>query len=177
MREHQDRGLLRQGTRRRQSRLRPHRSGLHHLPGGKHQGLHPSPLERLPHHQTPPGNRCHLSAEYPLPRKSGSRYRQQPEIPPGIVGRKDSYRTFVIHNAGTLPLTNLTATVQSGDSKDFVIQPLKKTSIAPGKTIILKVRFAPTRTGKRNSQLRIGSNDANENPYTFGLTANGLEKN
>lgn len=99
------------------------------------------------------------------------------KFPSGIVGKKDSYRNFTFLNTGIRPLTNLTATIQGGNSGDFVIKPLKKTSLAPGKAVTVRIRFSPLEAGKRRSQLRIGSNDASENPLLLALHATGLIEN
>lgn len=98
------------------------------------------------------------------------------KFPAEIIGQKNSYRNFTIHNTGIRPLTNLTASIQGSDSRDFVIKPLKPASLAPGKSVTIKVRFAPTQTSKRRAQLRIGSNDANESPYTIDLMGTGLRE-
>lgn len=96
---------------------------------------------------------------------------------PGIIGKKDSYRNFTIVNSGNRPLTDLTAVIQGGNATDFVARPLKKSYLAPGKSVTLRVRFSPTEGGKRRSQLRIGSNDSNEDPYFIDLRAVGLTEN
>lgn len=93
-----------------------------------------------------------------------------------IIGKKNSYRNFTIHNTGIRPLTDLTASIQGSDSSDFITKALKKKSLAPGESVTIKVRFAPTETGKRRAKLQIGSNDSNENPYGINLIGTGLRE-
>jgi uncharacterized membrane protein len=96
---------------------------------------------------------------------------------PSIVGKKGSDRNFTILNSGIRPLTNLTVTIQGGDAADFTVKALKKTSLAPGKSITLRAKFYPLDSGKRRSQLRIGSSDSNEKPYLIDLIGTGLRRN
>lgn len=83
--------------------------------------------------------------------------------------------SFRIENfAGTTNLTITSVTVLSGDTADFSISVLPATPIAALGTSNFDIEFNPTVIGARTAVIQIISNDADESPYTFTVTGNGL---
>jgi len=83
--------------------------------------------------------------------------------------------TFRIENfAGTTDLIITSVTVLSGDTGDFSISVLPSSPIAALGTSNFDIEFNPTVVGTRTAVIQIISNDADENPYTFTVTGNGL---
>jgi len=92
-----------------------------------------------------------------------------------IVGQSSSPKRFLILNVGARILTGLHVRTSGGESSDFIIKPVSKSSLAPGKTAVVEISFVPKKKGKRISQLRISSSDADENPFEIKLSGRGLE--
>src|SRR5690606_12132128 len=86
------------------------------------------------------------------------------EFPTTASGSSSAPHTFRIRNLGTLPL-DITSIALS-DATHFTVTG-GATSIAPGNHYDFQVAFTPTLTGLRQADVRIFSNDADENPYTF----------
>ncbi|WP_282030331.1 lamin tail domain-containing protein [Winogradskyella eximia] len=82
---------------------------------------------------------------------------------------------FRIENfAGTTDLIITSVTVLSGDTGDFSITTLPASPIAALGTSSFDIEFNPTAIGTRTAVIQIISNDADENPYTFTVTGEGL---
>ncbi|MBN2103073.1 choice-of-anchor D domain-containing protein [bacterium] len=85
-------------------------------------------------------------------------------------------RTFTIENLGYADL-NLTGTplVALSGGTDFSIssQPASST-ISSGNTVTFVVSFNPASIGVQTATLSIDNNDADENPYTFTVQAEGV---
>lgn len=92
-----------------------------------------------------------------------------------IVGRSSIAKRFVILNVGSRDLTGLYATTEGDNASDFVVKPLTKSSLAPGKSTTVKIQFLPKKPGNRHAQLRIMSNDSNEKPFVINLKGVGLQ--
>lgn len=93
----------------------------------------------------------------------------------GMVKRRETSKAayFTIRNVGKQRLTGLKATLAGSHPGDFrVIQPAV-TELAPNAETTCRVLFAPTQTGVRKAQLRIRSNDADENPFRVLLSGTG----
>ncbi len=80
--------------------------------------------------------------------------------------------TFTIDNLGTGDLT-ITAIGASGADFDLVPGTLPRT-VRAGNTTTFTAAFDPTCSGDRTETVSIASNDADENPYTFTLTGEGV---
>lgn len=91
-----------------------------------------------------------------------------------VLGATSKVVTFRIKNKGSKKLKNLKVRIRGRHSKDFLL--VKKPSgkaLAPGKIMIFKVAFLPTKAGNRKAELRISSNDKNENPFNVKLKGKG----
>lgn len=81
-------------------------------------------------------------------------------------------RTFVIRNTGNEVLANLAVAVTGANSSDYVItQPVLK-GLSINATTTFTVTFRPKAVGNRVAQLRIASNDPDENPFDITLNGN-----
>jgi hypothetical protein len=87
-------------------------------------------------------------------------------------------KTFTIQNLGTANL-NLTAaspriTISGLHAADFSVTLIPTTPIAAAGSTTFSIRFNPSLIGARNATLTIANNDADENPYNFDITGNGI---
>lgn len=89
------------------------------------------------------------------------------------VGKKGRALKFTVRNTGSANLTGIKAGVAGKQAKDFVITQVTKTSLAPGAATTLTVTFQPTAKGTRKADLKIASNDADENPFVVKLSGAG----
>jgi len=81
--------------------------------------------------------------------------------------------TFVIHNDGNADLLLSPATISG--SPYFAISGAAPTSpVPPGGSTSIEVTFTPGVAGPHSATLSIPNNDANEDPYNFVLTGNGV---
>lgn len=85
-------------------------------------------------------------------------------------------RTFVISSLGTGPL-NLTGTprvqVSGANAGDFTVSVQPPSVVNNGTNTTFQVIFDPSANGTRTATLTIGSDDSNENPYTFDIKGTG----
>lgn len=88
-------------------------------------------------------------------------------------GRKGQTKTFVIRNTGKAILKGLSLEVGGLHKSNFTTKGLSKTSLAPGKGMTFQVTFKPSAVGKRKAFVKIASNDADENPFTFVVSGTG----
>ena len=86
-------------------------------------------------------------------------------------------RTFTIENTGNQnlllsesPVVNITGV----NASDFVITTIPSTTIAVTSSTTFQITFDPSASGTRTATLSIANNDADENPYTFGIQGTGL---
>ena len=91
-----------------------------------------------------------------------------------IVGESSMIRRFTILNVGSRNLTGIYAKTGGDNAVDFIVKPLSKSSLAPGKTTTVEIQFLPIKSGNRQAQLRIMSNDRNESPFIINLKGLGL---
>jgi len=104
--------------------------------------------------------------------KDGASRRDFGVIP---VGQTSTSRIFKIKNRGYADLTGLRIAKSGANVSDFIVGPLKgESKLGPGDTAIFKVQFKPGSKGIRTANLRIFSNDANENPFDVKLTGEGV---
>ncbi len=83
-------------------------------------------------------------------------------------------RTFVIRNTGNEYLNNLVVSVVGANNADFRITQPQLKSLSLNATTTFTVTFRPGALGNRVAQLRIASNDPDENPFDIALTGNAL---
>lgn len=80
--------------------------------------------------------------------------------------------TFTIHNtgAGALNLTGDAAITIGGEqSDDFWVVAQPAAQVAAGESVSFTIAFTPQAAGLRRTTVRIASDDADENPYTFAI--------
>ena len=95
-----------------------------------------------------------------------------------LVGETSSVTTFTIENSGTIDL-NLTGSplieITGADAAMFSInQAATTTPVTFGNSTTFSITFSPTSIGTKSATISIASNDFDENPYTFSLTASGI---
>lgn len=76
---------------------------------------------------------------------------------------------FAVRNFGAGELTGLNITVDGPNSGDFGVFLPPSASVAPGGSTTFIVQFAPKGSGTRTANLRIASNDADEDPFDIVL--------
>lgn len=85
-------------------------------------------------------------------------------------------RTFVISSLGTGPLS-LSGTprvqVSGANAGDFTVTIQPPSVITQGTNTTFQVAFDPSGNGARTATLTIGSDDSDENPYTFDIKGTG----
>lgn len=87
-----------------------------------------------------------------------------------------SDNTITVGNDGTGTLSVSTTTLTGTHAGEFSIQSGGGTSsIIPGGTHDVIVRFSPASSGSKNASLQISSNDPDENPFTISLIGTGVE--
>ncbi len=82
-------------------------------------------------------------------------------------------KTFVVKNEGTATLNVSNITVEGDLTQFSVVSGGGTSSLAPGATRNVVVRFAPTSAGTKNATTRIFSNDPDENPLIVNITGTG----
>jgi uncharacterized membrane protein len=88
------------------------------------------------------------------------------------IGTTGGERTITIRNTGTARLLDVGVSIVGANPSSFSTGGLRTTSLAPGATTTIKVRFEPNAAGVRTALLRISSND---NPYDVRLSGTGIE--
>ncbi len=89
------------------------------------------------------------------------------------VGSTSAAKILTIRNDGDAPLGPLSATKVGSNAADFLVGTLSSTTLAPGASTTVSVSFKPLAAGARIATLQIGSNDADENPFTIALSGTG----
>jgi Concanavalin A-like lectin/glucanases superfamily/Secretion system C-terminal sorting domain/Protein of unknown function (DUF1573) len=93
----------------------------------------------------------------------------------GVVNNNSTLdKTFVITNNGgeTLSITGFSIT--GADASSFTIVSSPASTVLPGDSTTIVVRFAPTVAGIKNATVEVLNNDANEGVYRFAITGQGL---
>ncbi len=90
------------------------------------------------------------------------------------AGSSPGTRTFTLRNAGDATLTLSSVGIQGAGAAHFQAGTPSASNLAPGQTATLNVGFAPQTAGTKTAELRIGSNDADDNPYLIALKGVGL---
>ena len=89
----------------------------------------------------------------------------------GTAGESIIARLVTIENSGTGPLTVSSITV---DSVNFSVHSVPTATIQPGDSAFISLNFHPTTTGNLTATVTIISDDADENPFTFGIKGTGV---
>ncbi len=82
--------------------------------------------------------------------------------------------SFRLDNTGTATLTGLTLTPVGDQADDFAPSTDTLADLAPGTSATFTVTFTPGARGTRSAELRISSNDADENPFVVPLSGSGV---
>ncbi|MCD4656130.1 MAG: choice-of-anchor D domain-containing protein [Planctomycetes bacterium] len=96
-----------------------------------------------------------------------------------LVGDSSSAITFTIENLGTIDL-NLTGSpdlieITGTDAAMFTVDESSTNNpVTFGNSTTFTITFNPTSIGLKSATISIASNDYDENPYTFSLTATGI---
>jgi hypothetical protein len=94
-----------------------------------------------------------------------------------VVGASSPTQTITLTNSGTAPLTISGITLTGAQSPDFAItQDSRKSTLAPGASRTLSLRFTPMALGSRAAGLTIRSN-APGSPLTIALSGSGIMPN
>lgn len=89
------------------------------------------------------------------------------------AGSTGPAKTFTIRNTGKSALTAIRLSKSGTHSAEFLVDPLAKDRLEPGKSMTFKVRFKPKAKGTRSALLKIASNDPDENPFRIRLSGQG----
>lgn len=84
-------------------------------------------------------------------------------------------RVVYIRNLGAQKLTGIRATIDGAHRADFKIDAAPPTMLEPVGLTSFIVSFGPSAIGSRTANLRIVSNDPDENPFDIQLIGNGEE--
>lgn len=84
--------------------------------------------------------------------------------------------TFTIRNTGNAPLSSLSVSLKGAQSSDYSVNQPSIRTLNPGKTTTFRVVFKPKAKGNRLAELRVKSNDRDENPFNIKLTGLGAAK-
>jgi hypothetical protein len=90
------------------------------------------------------------------------------------IGSKSAAKKFTIRNSGKADLHGLQVLAKGSDPKAFIVGNLGKTVLKAGESTTFNVRFAPSKIGAKQAEIRILSNDENENPFVISLRARAL---
>lgn len=83
-------------------------------------------------------------------------------------------RTFTIHNTGNAFLALNYMSITPGD---FSLTTIPSSPINGSGSTTFNITFNPSAVGLRTATITIGSNDADENPYTFAIQGTGVNSN
>ena len=85
-------------------------------------------------------------------------------------------KEFTIENIG---IANLLLTgspiikIEGANPTEFIVTQPATTPVVNGTNVTFKIKFRPTVAGLRTANVRIESNDSDENPYIFAIEGNG----
>ncbi|WP_179339358.1 choice-of-anchor D domain-containing protein [Winogradskyella ludwigii] len=81
-------------------------------------------------------------------------------------------KTYYIRNEGSADLDVPSITSSNATEFTIVTNPTPVT-LAPGDLVAFEIEFNPSAIGTRNGTITIVNDDADENPYTFGVSGEG----
>lgn len=91
------------------------------------------------------------------------------------VGSESPSRTYQVHNTGDLPL-NVSGILIGGDQADrFSVSGTYPKTVQPGESYSFDVSFATDTPGVSNAEIVIESDDSDESPYRFAVTATATD--
>lgn len=90
-------------------------------------------------------------------------------FPAQRIGSQSEKKKFTIKNTGKADLHGLSILVKGSDPKSFKVGKPGKTVLKAGESTTFKVSFTPTKVGSKRAEIRIQSNDKNENPFVIHL--------
>ena len=90
-----------------------------------------------------------------------------------MVGATTKSRKFTIRNSGGADLTGVGVSISGVAKGDFKITKTVKSKLAPDGSTTFEVAFKPRKKGKRNAEIRINSNDADEKSFNIKLKGEG----
>lgn len=93
-------------------------------------------------------------------------------FPKTVINKRSRPLSFTIRNSGKADLSGLSVTSKTGDAKSFEVTKQPAKSLKPGETTTFEVVFAPTAVGSKQSELRVASNDSDENPFIIHAIGN-----
>jgi len=84
--------------------------------------------------------------------------------------------TFTIYNTGgsTLTLGSDAVSVTASGADDFLVTVQPATTVAASGSTTFEVSYSPSVLGANTANIEINSDDADENPFNFGLAGNGI---
>ena len=89
------------------------------------------------------------------------------------VGTPGDTKTITLFNRGSAALTGLAIEKTGANKTDFIIPPLRVSSLAPGKSLSFKITFKPSAVHNRRAVVRIRSNDPADRSFLISLTGKG----
>ncbi len=92
----------------------------------------------------------------------------------GTIGGTPVTRTFSVANAGLQSLSVGAVTLTGSGATQFSVTQQPASTVAPGQATTFVVQFNPVAGGQFSPVVNIPSNDSDENPYTFAVTALGV---
>ena len=81
--------------------------------------------------------------------------------------------TFTLANSGTQALTVGAVSIVGGGASEFSVVTQPATNVAASSNTTFTIRFTPTSNGAKFAGITFATNDANENPYNFGILGTG----
>jgi uncharacterized cupredoxin-like copper-binding protein len=90
------------------------------------------------------------------------------------VGTVSKAMVFTIKNRGKAPLTRLDVTLRGNQARDFKVINQPARSVQPGESTQFKLVFKPSGARVSQAELRITSNDADENPFRVKVSGKGV---
>jgi hypothetical protein len=90
------------------------------------------------------------------------------------LGSDSDMMVLTVKNIGAADLTGLAVTRNGTNSGEFAVASPGVTTLAPGSSTTINVRFTPGGTGLRTASIRLANNDADENPFDIDLTGTGV---
>ncbi|MBN8458004.1 MAG: choice-of-anchor D domain-containing protein [Verrucomicrobia bacterium] len=77
--------------------------------------------------------------------------------------------TIELSNKGDVSLSGLTVAVQGANPGEFSVDQVSATTLAPGDSLVLTLRFAPTGQGSKGALISVTSNDPDESPFEISV--------
>ena len=93
-----------------------------------------------------------------------------------IISESDT-AAIEIGNNGTQDLVVSSSSIEGTDASEFsIITGSGNFTLAPLETHLIEIRFNPSSQGNKGADLRLNSNDPNEDPFDVPLAGNGITR-